>query len=337
MREICPACRDKGRDNSGDNLYRYKDGTAYCHACGYYENKTTQRKPREPMSRLTVDQVNSYPFGTDPKRKIATIIASQYGVRHSVNTATGEPETVYYPYYDETGKNIKGYKVRTLPKSFKPSAGKIGETLWGINTFQKSYNTLVLTEGEEDALAVRAMQPTQKINVGSLPNGASMCDAITDAYDHFASHDKVYLILDPDKVGKSAATDIADYISCITNCYIVELDPSIGDPSDYWREGKVSEFKSAVSSAALYEPEGVVNGTDIELSDLLVPLPEGYPIPFLGLQEKLHGVRKGELVTVCAGSGIGKSTLVREITLSLIKQGLSVANVALEDQMEEAV
>jgi twinkle protein len=65
-------------------------------------------------------------------------------------------------------------------------------------------------------------------------------------------------------------------------------------------------------------------------------MPEGYPTPFNGLNEKLHGVRKSEIITVCAGSGIGKSTLVREVCKSLIEQGLSVANVALEDQMNVA-
>jgi twinkle protein len=86
----------------------------------------------------------------------------------------------------------------------------------------------------------------------------------------------------------------------------------------------------------VYEPEGIVNGLDISIDDILEPMPEGYRVPFGGLQDKLHGVRKSEIVTVCAGSGIGKSTLVREITASLINQGLSVANVALEDQMNVA-
>jgi twinkle protein len=108
------------------------------------------------------------------------------------------------------------------------------------------------------------------------------------------------------------------------------------DASDYLTGGFIKEWRQLIKDAFTYEPEGVVNGMDIDLDDLLEKLPEGAVIPFEGLQEKLHGIRKAEITTVCAGSGIGKSTLVREITKSLIEQGLSVANVALEDQMNVA-
>jgi ABC-type transport system involved in cytochrome c biogenesis ATPase subunit len=43
--------------------------------------------------------------------------------------------------------------------------------------------------------------------------------------------------------------------------------------------------------------------------------------PFQGLQSKLHGIRFGELVTITAGSGIGKSSFCRELaTNSLVRR-----------------
>ena len=285
------------------------------------------------MSKLTIDQVETYPYGTDPARAIATIIASRYKVRQSVNISSGEPETVYYPYFNIDTCKIEGYKVRKLPKDFMPSVGKIGGSLFGRNTMNKAHKYLMLTEGEEDCLAAATMLNGKKIDVMSLPNGASMCKAISAEIELLEHYDRIYLVTDNDAAGKKGREDIGDYLAPIVDVYMVVCD---SDPSDLLTSGRVRDFADAIKKAEQYEPEGVVNGTEIELDELLVPLPEGYPVPFKGLQDKLHGVRKGEILTVCAGSGIGKSTLVREITLSLIEQGLSVANVALEDQMADA-
>lgn len=35
--EACPVCRQNGRDNTGDNLVRYDDDSAFCFACRYVE------------------------------------------------------------------------------------------------------------------------------------------------------------------------------------------------------------------------------------------------------------------------------------------------------------
>ena len=55
--------------------------------------------------------------------------------------------------------------------------------------------------------------------------------------------------------------------------------------------------------------------------------------PFQGLQAKLHGIRYGELVTITAGSGIGKSSVCRAIAAHLLDKGERVGFVALEESM----
>jgi len=327
MKKQCPKCAAEGRDTTGNGLHVYKDGTGYCFKCKTNFPKGVEVKP---VSTLTVSQVETYPYGNGKDRKIPDLICSQYGVRHSVDTSTGDPDAVYYPFY--VGKKIVGYKVRRLPKDFRPSVGKIGESLFGRN-LASSDKFLFLTEGEEDCLAAATMLNGKRIDVMSVPNGASMCKAISDEADLFAQYERVYLHFDSDKAGEAAMSEIADFLAPITEVrtVITELDAS-----DLHVSGQKGVFLKAIKEAQQYEPEGIVNGVDIMLEDLLVPLPEGYTVPFPGLQEKLHGVRKGEILTVCAGSGVGKSTLVREMVLGLIEQGLSVANIALEDRMEDA-
>jgi twinkle protein len=332
MKTQCPNCAEQGKDTSKNGLHVYADGSTYCFKCTTYTPPNNERKI---MSKLTVDQVKTYPVGTDPSRGLDKAIEELYGVRHSVNGETGEPETIYYPYYD--GKNVVGYKVRKLPKDFDAAVGKIGGELFGQQLSSATTSYCILTEGEEDAMAAKQMIGGAKVDVFSLPNGAKGVKSIHKHYDLFDGYKRVYLCFDADADGAECTQEHGDWLSTITETRWIDLDPAIGkDASDYLAKGKAAEFRQAIKDAQVYEPEGVVNGTDIPIEDLRQPMPEGYVIPFPGLHEKLHGLRKGEIVTVCAGSGIGKSTMVREMTLSLIEQGLSVANIALEDQMSVA-
>jgi twinkle protein len=62
----------------------------------------------------------------------------------------------------------------------------------------------------------------------------------------------------------------------------------------------------------------------------------GYSLPYSGLSERLHGLRKRELTLLTAGSGIGKSTLAREIAYHLHQEhGLTIGNVYLEESKEK--
>lgn len=332
MKSRCPKCAEEGKDTSGNGLHTYPDGTHYCFK-GH--GRITSNVEVEPVSELSVSQVLTYNIGADPIRNISEATAKKYGVRMSVDTTTGKPDTVYYPRYE--GEELVGYKVKGLPKDFRRrNVGKMADGLWGKQTHNPKNNYLIITEGEEDAMAVSEMMPmTAGVDVMSLPNGIN--GSIESDMDLIDKYNRVYLCLDNDAEGKKGVKRFGDWLATITETRIIELEPEIGkDASDYLQAGKQSEFKTCLRGAKQYEPEGIVNGVDIPLSDLLTPMPEGYPIPFTGLQEKLHGIRKGEIITVCAGSGIGKSTLVREIALSLIEQGLSIANIALEDRMDVA-
>ena len=64
--------------------------------------------------------------------------------------------------------------------------------------------------------------------------------------------------------------------------------------------------------------------------------PADHDYPFQGLQSKLHGIRYGELVTITAGSGIGKSSFCRELATNLLSKGERVGYLALEESNRRA-
>jgi len=339
MNIACPKCRDKGGDHSGTNLQVYPDGHKHCYVCDYHVNSwESEIEEIRVTSKLTIAQVLDYGLGTDPLRCLSDEIALEYQTRVAVSEETGKPATIYYPYY--TDGTLTGYKVKNLPKEFRPSVGAPPTEMFGKELCEQKGHLLIV-EGEEDCMAVRQMfthatgYATANLDVVSLPNGASVCKAVRSDIAFFEQYKIIYIGLDNDEPGKKAQVELADWLSTFVQVKIIDYGLN-KDASDYLIGGDIAHFRGLFKHAEIYEPEGVVNGIDIDLDDLLVPMPEGYIMPFEGLQDKLHGVRKGEILTVCAGSGIGKSTLVREITKSLIDQGLSVANVALEDQMNVA-
>ena len=56
--------------------------------------------------------------------------------------------------------------------------------------------------------------------------------------------------------------------------------------------------------------------------------------PYEGLNRKLFGIRKREIVTVCGGSGIGKSLMTKEIAYDLIKKGKRIGIISLEESLK---
>ncbi len=50
-----------------------------------------------------------------------------------------------------------------------------------------------------------------------------------------------------------------------------------------------------------------------------------------------HGFRKGEMTTICAGSGVGKSSVCREVAHHFLRQGLRVGYIALEESVKRTM
>lgn len=82
--EACPKCRSNGRDNRGDNLAVYRDGSVHCFSCGYHKfsvfNYWKNRKLKElndgPKSLCPADYTRDVPAG-------AWKWLLQYGLPHS--------------------------------------------------------------------------------------------------------------------------------------------------------------------------------------------------------------------------------------------------------------
>ena len=103
------------------------------------------------------------------------------------------------------------------------------------------------------------------------------------------------------------------------------------DLSDAWQANDRKAIDDAFWAKQSYRPDGIVEGKSLLELVTTPQTPSDHDYPFPGLNVKLHGIRYGELTTITAGSGIGKSSFCRDIATQLLQKGERVGYLALEE------
>lgn len=315
--EPCPSC------GSRDNLARYDDGHGYCFGCGHYE-RGDGTTPEPTRTKVTGDFVSGE-IQDLPKRKIYSKTCEKFGYR--VGTDRAGKVVQIADYRDKSG-TLVGQKLRYADKKFSV-VGNISDSLFGLHLWREGGKRIVITEGEIDALSV-----AQATNLGwavvSIPNGAEGAKrAIQKHIDFLSTYEVVVLMFDEDAPGRKAAAACAELFEP-GKCAIASLP--MKDANEMLVAGRAGDIVKAMWEAKVSRPDGIVNGKDL-WDAVNQTVEHGTPYPFPGLDAKLYGLRPREIVTLTAGTGIGKSSVCAEIAYSLIKRGDNVGYVALEESV----
>jgi twinkle protein len=237
----------------------------------------------------------------------------------------------YYPYFN--GHEHAGTKIRKQDKNFAWTGNQKEVGLFGENLFKAGGKTITLTEGECDAMAAYEMQGS-KWPVVSIKSGAhGGVRDVKDNLEYLESFESVVINFDNDKQGKEAAIEIAKLLTP-RKAKIMSLPVDYKDANDMLRQGRHAAYVSCFWDSKVYTPSGVLNLSE-QLSayqELRNNKKEAIPYPWFGLNRKLEGLRSGELVTLTGGTGLGKSSVTREIEHWLIEHtDDNVGVVALEE------
>lgn len=312
--EPCPNC------GSSDALARYSNGTGFCFSCSTYDHGDG-----EPVAYSKSTKRMNYEgdFAAIRSRKLSEETCRKFNVRVDAGPV------IRFPYYD-SARAVVGYKERGKEKTFRWAGSNsehqlFGQQLWGAG------KSIVITEGEMDCLSVFQSRPTWP--VVSLPNGAPA--ALRDLKHQLKwllGFDEIILMFDGDAPGQKAAQECAALFPP-DRVYLANLG-AYKDASDALQAGDAEAIRQAVWNKRPYLPQAIIDGK--ELFELVSTPLHGkdadYPYP--GLNEVSGGLRLGELVTLTAGSGTGKSTICGEIAVGLIDQGFSVGYIALEESIK---
>jgi len=316
--EPCPKC------GSRDNLSRRADGGAYCFGCGYVERGSEDFEPTKERRISTPKEFKTGIYADLEDRGLTRETLEKWGYQVNVE------EKCHIANYRDASGELVAQKIRRAGKKFQCINGSKDMPLYGMWRAQGDLS-VVLVEGEIDALSV-SQAFKHKYAVVSLPNGSK--DAAYNCqryYEWLDGFKKIVLMFDQDEPGRKATEEAAAVLP-IGKVAVAVLPRN--DANEVLVEDGAAAIVSAFWGAKPWRPDGIVSGADFSVEDLMEATAPGYTIEgFPVLNEKIMGLRKGELTLVTAGSGTGKSTLVRQIAYMLHQShGLKIGNVFLEEQ-----
>ena len=234
-------------------------------------------------------------------------------------------DTLRFPYFTSDGVLV-GIKVKTKKKVFTYE-GVSTDTLFGQHLFPTSGKRIVVTEGEIDAASCYECMPGWPMV--SLPHGAASAKKdIQKQIPLFQGYEEIVLFFDNDDAGRKATEEACSVLPA-GKVKIARLD-SYKDASEALSNNQAELVRQAIWNAKPYRPDGIVDGKSLFKLVTTPEQPCAYEYHFKGLQEKLHGIRYGELTTITAGSGTGKTSFCRELAARLCDQGEHVGILELE-------
>lgn len=312
----CPKCGSK--NNVG---YKEGDEWGFCFGCNAnvrVDGKYIQPKQEENI-KVDLDTIATFETRGHKERCITKTVMEAFGVKASYDEQ-GNIDAYFYPYRNKTGQ-IVSYKERQLPKKFlvhgefKESVGYFGPPDCGGSS------TLIITEGEHDALSVAQAQydKYQKFfPVVSLPS-ASQSKVMLDHIDWLRSFKTVILWMDSDEPGKKCEQELAKIIGF--DRVKIAKHPTEKDANDVLCKHGSEAVMRCIWDAAEYSPAGVVRGEQVwsALVDRKNVVSVPYPKCLDGINNKTKGMRLGEIVLFTSGTGSGKSTVIKEIVLDLLE------------------
>lgn len=313
----CPSC------GSSDANSLYTDGHEHCFSCGYHTGATG-----EQITSHTTNNHIHMDFTGDiiplKTRAITEETCKKFNVRYDSAT-----RTIRFPYYTQAGQLV-AFKSRDTEKDFKWQGKNEDHTLFGQQLWGQG-KSIVITEGEIDCLSVYQARPTWP--VVSLPNGAQAAKkALQHQLKWLLGFEEIVLLFDNDDAGQMAAQDCATLFPH-DKLFIANTAP-YKDANEALTSRDTDAIRQALWNKKRYSPKTVIDGRD--LFDLATRPLHGRDSdwPFLALDSVTGGLRRGELVTVTAGSGVGKSTFCGEVAQHLVDQGHSVGYIALEESLQ---
>lgn len=319
----CDAC------GSSDANAVYDDGHTYCFSCNAYGKADNDGEQRVNTAVRHDDALvlegEILPL---TKRKIKEETCRLWGYRVD---AVKMRQNAYY--LDLETRQPIACKVRFPDKEFTFKGNPKIAPLYGQWLWPAGGKMLVITEGEIDALSVSEAQDN-KWPVVSVQNGAAGASrSIKKALDYVNSFEKVILFFDMDEPGRKAAVECAKLLPP-GKAYIAQVSGA-KDASDLLQQDRRKDIITAIWQAQPYRPDGIIDGKIITLDRLKKVQSPGYRLMLPAANEMMLGIREREITLLTAGSGIGKSTLAREVAKDLHEQGLTIGNIYLEESVEK--
>jgi len=328
-----PTCKSTSGKSLQVWLNENEDGvrtfSGYCFACSVlvpnpYGNNPPDSKeikvktPEEIQEEL--DEIVSCPVFDLEHRGIEPEFWAYSRARLLYSEFDGTTPNALAHGYTRDGKLVR-WKIKLLNKKVMWSVGDTQNNdpyLWEAAKAVGG-KTLYITEGEEDALALRQILKT--LNRGteyealdfaviSLTDGsdsvhkclARVAEEIRQRWEH------VVIVFDNDEPGKKAAKEAC---RLLPGAMIAQLPAN--DANDCLKRGMLKQCRDAVIFRAARPLPTALVDKSILLMEMEEELQEGASTPWPIMTRSSFGQRRGEIWTLGGTEGGGKTTLARQM------------------------
>jgi len=323
--EPCDNC------SSSDANAVYSDGHTHCFSCQHTTKgkSTIMNAELQPIKR---EEVTNFVKGEHlPLNKRGITLDTVKKYNYQVGSWFARPCHIANYYNDS--KEIVAQKFRYPNKDFQWVGNPKEAGLFGQETCRGKGKYITVCEGELDCLSFSQVNDN-KFDFVSIKTGAAGAKKdIQNSLEFLEGYENVILCFDQDEAGQKAANEVAKLFTP-NKAKIASLP--LKDANEMLLAGRTEELKKAMWNAKPYRPDGIVLGSEIFEEILKEDKHVTAQYPFKSLNNKTHGLRKGELTTITAGSGVGKSSFCRHVALDLLRQDFKVGYIALEESIKRS-
>ena len=325
---LCPQCSHTRKKNRNEHCLSmsidYEGAQWRCHHCDWEGNVWRNNMNKSPFKQKEKPKIPELEGVNDKitqwfeNRGISKDIIDLAGVEAGEAFINGEnKKAIAFVHRDSDGKTIN-VKFRTVDKQFTQiKNGSRLPYLW--NLVNPDNETLIITEGEVDALSV---MEAGFGNVISLPDGASdhKIPWIDELQDSLSSFKRIVLLNDGDDVGIIMRNELARRLGR-SRCWRVSWPEGCKDPNDvlvgYGTE-KLAEFVNCAEPWPLKALQETRNYVEDAYALLKGDVRMGIDVGIPSLSHN-YRVRPGELTIVSGAPGVGKSEFLDQVCLNLAK------------------
>jgi len=222
---------------------------------------------------------------------------------------SGKPRELRFPY-------VSGIKIRSLDKKDFRWEGESKAGVFGLDKFAAgAHKSIVITEGELDALSLYQILRIPCVSVRSAASAANDVSAVRSSLNDY---EKIYLGFDNDPAGEAATAAVArlfDY----NKLYHLKYS-NRKDANEYLQHGEGDELLNLFYNAKHYLPSSIISSFSDFEKVLSEEKPKGVPYPFPTLTKMTYGIRTGETVLLKAPEKVGKTAIMHAIEHQLLKE-----------------
>lgn len=287
-----------------------------------YGEPKSYTRPAKPRCTKPTDKVLDY---LREDRNIPSETIDAYRV-------AADGDTIIFPFLLPSGE-LALAKARKAEDGAapKPTAANCEPVLFGWQAVPQDARSIVITEGEIDAMSWHAYgHPAMSVPFGG-GKGAKQ-QWIENEFDRLERFERIYISTDMDEVGEQAAGEIISRLGR-HRCYRVALP--LKDANACLQNGITkTQMDQSLATAQSYDPEGLkrADAYFAEVSKLFWPGDAehlGYTTPYGKLGNKLL-FRPAEVTIWTGPSGSGKSQVLSDCCAGWVHQGSRVCIASLE-------